>query len=304
MLVFTPDGKSLLTVHSVRGLVLWDAETGDRMHRVLPVLTPEEQRQARLRYAPAISPAISPDGRLVAVENKDGGITIHETAGGAARRVLPSDQQRLSALAFSPDGRVLASASSDSTVLLWDLAAPLPGEQAPTGEPTDKDLAGLWSDLASEDGARVERAVLRLRAAPEQAVPLVRKNLQAAEVPSEEKLARLIADLDSSSFKTRKAAGAELARLGTRAKAALERALKGKPSLDVRKRLEDLLQQLEDKPLAPEQLRLLRGVEVLERIGSPGARQALEELARGPKYHPVTEDARAALARLDRPARR
>src|SRR5262249_12890771 len=156
---------------------------------------------------PAIPLAVSPDGRLVAVENKDGGITIHETAGGAARRGLPSDQQRLSAPAFSPDGRGLGSPRSGRTLLLWDPAAPPPGEKAPAGEPTDKDLAGLWTDLASEDGARVERAALRLRAAPEQAVPFVRKNLQAAEVPSEEKLARLIADLDSSSFKTRKAAG-------------------------------------------------------------------------------------------------
>jgi hypothetical protein len=53
----------------------------------------------------------------------------------------------------------------------------------------------------------------------------------------------------------------------------------------------------------PESARALRCVEALEHIGSEGARQALEGLARGAPGAPLTLEAKAALRRLGgRPA--
>jgi hypothetical protein len=47
----------------------------------------------------------------------------------------------------------------------------------------------------------------------------------------------------------------------------------------------------------------LRGVEALERIGSPEAAGVLATMAKGAAGHRVTEDARAAWQRLERQAK-
>jgi hypothetical protein len=53
--------------------------------------------------------------------------------------------------------------------------------------------------------------------------------------------------------------------------------------------------------LSADQLRSWRAVEVLEHLGTPEARQVLEELAQGAPGARPTEDARTALQRLARP---
>jgi hypothetical protein len=53
----------------------------------------------------------------------------------------------------------------------------------------------------------------------------------------------------------------------------------------------------------PEQLRVLRALEILEQIGSPDARQVLETVAGGAPGGRITEDAKACLKRLERAKR-
>jgi hypothetical protein len=60
----------------------------------------------------------------------------------------------------------------------------------------------------------------------------------------------------------------------------LRNVLEGKPSLELKSRVEKLLEKLESLPPA-DQLRLLRAVEVLEYIGTAEARQLLESLGQG-----------------------
>jgi hypothetical protein len=54
-------------------------------------------------------------------------------------------------------------------------------------------------------------------------------------------------------------------------------------------------------PLATEELRALRVIEVLQHIGTDDVRPVLEKLARGPAGAPVTRDAALALRLLPRP---
>jgi len=88
-----------------------------------------------------------------------------------------------------------------------------------------------------------------------------------------------------------------LKELGPRAEPALRTALQAKPSLEQRRHIEELLAAAPSPPTS-EELRQLRALIVLERIGTPQARRLLEEAAKGPLSAPLTRQARACLACL------
>jgi hypothetical protein len=113
---------------------------------------------------------------------------------------------------------------------------------------------------------------------------------------------RLIADLDSERFEVREQATRELEALGDRAAPALQKALAGGPSPEARRRLTALLDRL-DEPVPPaETIREVRVVEALEWIGNAETRRLLDRLAAGPPETRLAREARAAAARLARPA--
>jgi hypothetical protein len=114
----------------------------------------------------------------------------------------------------------------------------------------------------------------------------------------EERVARLLAELDDDRFPVRRRASAELEQLGRGAEAALLEALQGKPSLELRSRLERLLDRLNGTKPSPEQILAQRGTEVLERMGTPEAREILQALARGAASDWTAREARLSLKRL------
>jgi hypothetical protein len=91
---------------------------------------------------------------------------------------------------------------------------------------------------------------------------------------------------------------AQLEELAELARPALEKRLAAKPTLEVRRRIEVLLDKLDGPVTRPETLRGLRAVEILERLGTPEARQVLEVIAGGAAEALLTQDSRATLARL------
>jgi hypothetical protein len=117
---------------------------------------------------------------------------------------------------------------------------------------------------------------------------------------SEKDLEKLVAHLDSQSFETRDNAMRELLRLGDRSETVLQRALRGNPSLEVKRRIQDLLEKLARASFTPEEVRVIRGVEVLERIGTPEAREWLSVLSKGAPNARTTQEAQAALQRANR----
>ena len=83
-----------------------------------------------------------------------------------------------------------------------------------------------------------------------------------------------------------------------RAVPGLRDALKGKPTLETRKRLEELLVDVRASAASPENLRPLRAVEVLEHLGTSEACAVLKTLADGAPAARLTHEARAAQNRL------
>jgi hypothetical protein len=129
-------------------------------------------------------------------------------------------------------------------------------------------------------------------------VALQQRRLRPAEDIDEKRLAQWIPDLDADDSWTRETESRELSRSGERAEAAMRRTLKNRPSLEVRKRIELLLDSIESGRLPIETLRVLRAIEALEHIGTSAARRCLESLAKGAAEARPTREAKSALQRM------
>jgi WD40 repeat protein len=314
-LEWTADGKKLLTGEnqttatdpSLPPVRVWDAATGREVRRLLD-------------YTRPLWPlAFSPDGRSVASvrgpepgaggapagqEEGASAVYLYETATGQPRRRFPGHRYGARELTFSPDGKWLVSTGSgDPTVLVWDVLASAGASPARAATPPAKEGEVLWADLGDSDAGKAYRAMCTLIRQPALAVPLCRERLRPAAPANAAQVDRLVADLDSAQFRLRRDAEQALARLGEQAEAAMLQILQGKPSLEARRRLEGLLERLAGPVTDPERLRELRGVEVLERIGTPEARHVLAALTQGTPEARLTREARESLARLERLAR-
>jgi hypothetical protein len=161
-------------------------------------------------------------------------------------------------------------------------------------------VAKAWADLAGADAARAFRARGALASSPEEAVALLKGRLRPARAADAQRLRRLLADLESEQFAVREKAQADLEELGDLAEPALRQALADKPPLEVRRRVQAVLDRLRGPVTHPEALRSLRAAAVLEDVGTPAARQLLAELAAGAPEARLTREAKASLARLAR----
>jgi WD40 repeat protein len=300
-LVLSADGKTLLSGsldHSVR---VWDLIAGQEV----AVLQGGKRAVAVVAFAPGGRLAASAGGAprrnergtpLYPYDDVTDPLKIHlwDVATGREVAYFEGHQADVTALAFAPDGTQLVSGHRDGTVLVWDLASlpRLPALEMPPGG-----LKALWDDLASSDAAPAHRAAWTLAGYPERAIPFLQEQVRPAVAVDANQVRHWIADLDSNQFAVRSAAVKELEKLGEQAGPALREALAGPTSAEVRKQAETLLHS-RNTASSPEVLQRLRAVQVLERIGTPEARQVLEKLAAGAAATRETRDARAALERL------
>ena len=211
-------------------------------------------------------------------------------------------------MALLQGGRSLSSVliftwGASSAALTWDDCAASQDKERAPAKLTEQQLNMLWSDLGCDDAAKAYQAILGLTAAHRQSVALLRQRLHPVQPIDPEKLAQLLKSLRSERFAERQKATEELARLGDLAALALENELHDKPSLELRRRVEQLRQKLEGPVTQPEQLRGIRALEVLEHIGSEEAQQLLRAVAAGAPGARLTREARSSLERLKRRAK-
>jgi len=284
-LAFAPGGR-LLAVGAGEAVTLWDAAEG----RPLRTLTEPRGEIAGLTF--------SRDGRMLAVVGaKDGQARLWEVATGKVRLAIGGHVGSVKGVSFSPDGRLLATGGDDTTALLWDLRALALLGQADGAELSAKRLDELWGDLGGTDAAAAYRAVCLLAQAPRQAVELVKGRIGPVQP---KRVEQLIAQLDDDDFATRERATEELIALGRQAEDAVRKAA-DRGTAEVRLRAAKILERLgkggEDNKV---QLQALRALEVLETIGTPEARRVIEGLTKGAPKAELTQEAKAALARLSR----
>lgn len=232
---------------------------------------------------------------------------------------LSAHRGPIRALAISPDGQTLASASwgavftwdlsqlkatqlfgsEDNALLVWDMA-PVTNKGRPRSATIDAEhFKKLWAALAGSDAASAFRAMgIMLAADSTQLVAFLGERLHPVKAADPDEVRRLAANLDDRRFEVREKATRELEKLGELALPVLRSTLADKPSLEARRRVEELLRRLDTFALSGQALASWRALEVLERVNTPEARQLLEKLSRGAPGARQTEEAKAALERL------
>jgi WD40 repeat protein len=112
--VFTPDGKSIVTIDGDRQCSLWDSATGKKVRDLDGALANRDSRVL----------GISQDGKVIAAV--DGGwastptIVVWQAQTGKRMNRPPGHEGAVTSLAYTSDGRHIISGSVDRTVRLWN----------------------------------------------------------------------------------------------------------------------------------------------------------------------------------------
>jgi WD40 repeat protein len=307
---FSPDGKMLTSADGTDIIYLWEVATG------------RELRRLPYRHRERCPVAFSPDGKMLAAgsqqvrqlrkdedpprypwepppsEEGPQVIRLWEIATGEIRQEFIGHNDAVSCLTFSPDGNILASGSSDGSTLLWSVTVPAREGRRVLTRRQPEELTRLWGEISSANGTKAFRAMRGVVAASDDAVLLLSKQLRPTPRIDVRYVNQLIANLESGQFKVREQARREIEQMEGMARPGMLQALKRRPSLEVRRRLERLVKRLDQT--TPAQVLALRATEVLEHIGTPAARELLRRLATGAPEAHLTLEAQASLKRLAR----
>lgn len=246
------------------------------------------------------SVAFSSDGKLLASGSFDKTIRLWETVTGKEILKLEGHDGPVSALVFSNDGRMLVSGSWDANVLVWNLA--LQGLGPGIVDLGETELQQIWDDLGAEDGAVAYRAIWILSSAPEKTLRMLRNQAKrkSRDQSVQERIHKLISELDHSDWSVREKATLELQQIGAEAGRDLRKVLRTSVSERARLRARLILEAMETRAVrSPTTLRWLRATQVLERIHTPEAQELLRRIAKNAVSSIVREDAKAALARIE-----
>ena len=155
--------------------------------------------------------------------------------------------------------------------------------------PNDE-LADMWKELgqATTLPDEIENKLWLMAAGGESTLAFFKSKFEPEEAPlNDELISQLVAELDDDSFEVRENAFRELLTSNSIIASALRTALDDGPSQEVRDRLEHILRTWKSgTPQTSQDLRLVRAINVISRMGMPNADEFLQSLA-GSQYSSV-----------------
>jgi WD40 repeat protein len=282
-LAFAPDGKTLA------------AGCYDAAVRLIDIVKGKEIRALEGHASVPYSIAFSADGRMLASGSFDKTVRLWEAFSGLTIASLQGHQGPVFAVAMTPDGRHCYSASADTSVLHWDITGRA-REGWDTAKAAAVDYGTVWNTLASEDTTQGHRAMWSLVVHAEASVPFISKQLYLIN-PAH--IDQLFKDLNNDTFSVRNKAAKELEKYGRWMEGRFKEALVNPPTLEVQRRVEQMLAKLTGGlTLEQERIRVRRALLVLEQSGSPAARDVLTKLVAGAPEVDLQNEARQSLERL------
>src|SRR5215471_17380030 len=130
-LLFTRDGKGLLSAGGEAIIRLWDPDTG------------KEIRHFAGHEGPVYSLALSPDGKVLASGAEDQTIRLWDVATGRELKNWAVAEDARALVAFAPSGKVLASGGKGHSVVLWDVDT---GKEMRQLKARERNREGPWDN--------------------------------------------------------------------------------------------------------------------------------------------------------------
>lgn len=125
---FSPNGKLLAIGYTFRNPL--DDDSGHSFMQLFDLSGKLVHAFAKSEIG-SLRPVFSPDGKILAVGNRNDSVQLFEVATGALLHTLV--KRFTQELAFSPDGKTLAVGYVDGTVALWDVATGKQLHSQPSG---------------------------------------------------------------------------------------------------------------------------------------------------------------------------
>ncbi len=161
----------------------------------------------------------------------------------------------------------------------------------------EKELSAAWKRLLSDDPVKAFEALWTLVLAGDQAAASAAKHVQPTAL-DKARVRRLVAQLDAEEWKQREQATTRLRQMGSTIAPILAEVLRGKVSLEVRARVEQLLKDFAGAPYGAREVRHLRMIRLMELLGSPKAASVLARIGQDASSEEVRCLAGAAARRL------
>lgn len=214
---------------------------------------------------------------------------LRDSSPGAAPLDVPSGADWLRGAAIRPDGKRLILLAPDGGMRVLDLDK-LRALQDRVVE--------AWEDLAADDPEPAAEAMALLARSPERAVKMLAEKLPAVAEVNADDVKRWLGELGSADFKTRDRAEKNLETVLDPARKLIRAAAENPTNEEAGDRLARLVAKIDTLAARPDGLRVVRAVEVAERLRTPAAVKLLEAWAGGAPDALLTTEAKASLKRV------
>jgi WD40 repeat protein len=294
---FHPDQRTLLATTNSGSIERWDLVEGKIVHQARPI-DPDLPLRQRLFYHSRSEDgyisfwnrfngrplrvlevntdpgAISPNGRYFLTFDAQQ-IRMHDLASGQGMEWKRNSNpvNGITHVKFSPDGKLIAIGYRNGLIELYPFF-PL----KPLAPPTDKELKGAWADLLNENLLEVRTAIERLTSHPERSLPWLSEQIVLPKPVDRKRIDLLLQKLEHPRFRIREQASKELEKIGDTLELLLTQMQSQAPNAELSNRYEKLLQQICTSPIEGERLRILRVIEILERVGNASAKAILKKI--------------------------